>query len=97
MATSRSIVAPFAQTSFPERTGTVQPKRALPDRAESSSLAESAASATKLQPEPDNCITTIVRCGGGAVTAGGRFRGRGTGFRGRREDERRLLVGRLPY
>ena len=36
----------FAQPSFPDCTGIVQTKRSLPDRAESSSLAESAASAT---------------------------------------------------
>ena len=41
------------QPSFPDCTGIVQTKWSLPDRAESSSLAESAASATN---EESRCI-----------------------------------------
>jgi hypothetical protein len=47
---SRSIAAVFAQPSFPDCTGIVQAKRSLPDRAESKSVAESAASATEQRP-----------------------------------------------
>ena len=46
MATSRSIAALAAQPSFPNGTG-ILGRLALMDRAESGSLAESAARATK--------------------------------------------------
>jgi hypothetical protein len=50
VATSRSIALPLVQPSFPECTGIVQIKPSLPDRAESSSPADSAESATNQKP-----------------------------------------------
>ena len=49
VATSRKIAALFVQPFFPDCTGIVETKRSPPDRAESSSLAESAASAAIAQ------------------------------------------------
>jgi integrase len=63
LATRRSIAALFVQPSFPDCTGIVQTKRSLPDRADSSSLAESAASATLEQralSAADFCSDRIV-------------------------------------
>jgi hypothetical protein len=47
VATGRSIAALFVQPSYPHRTGIVQTKWSLSNRAASSGAAESAASATK--------------------------------------------------
>jgi hypothetical protein len=49
VATSRKIAALFVQPSFPDCTGIVETKRSPPDRAESSSLADGAASAAIAQ------------------------------------------------
>ena len=66
LARSRSIAALFVQPSFPDCTSIVQTERSLPNRAECSSLAESA-------PRPVNVEAGVHVHLGPRATSHGRF------------------------